>query len=186
MRELAVGAHAAVAFVEYPHSPEAQYPVAIEQGYATAQWIIREGAAQASTPSRMAVAGESVGGNMAAALALDGQGPRRRDLCPAVDVLPGHRRGHGHRSYDQFATGYYLTRKAMEWFWDAYIPDTATRSEITLHPTRPASSSSAGLPPALLFVDEADVVTRRGRGLRGQAARRRCRGDDRALPRRRP
>jgi acetyl esterase/lipase len=70
VRELAVGAQAAVAFVEYTPSPEARYPVAIEQGYATALWITRNGAAKGLDASRMAVAGESVGGNMTAALAL--------------------------------------------------------------------------------------------------------------------
>ncbi len=70
VRELAVGARAAVAFVEYTPSPEAHYPVAIEQGYATAQWIVHEGASKGLDARRMAVAGESVGGNMTAALAL--------------------------------------------------------------------------------------------------------------------
>lgn len=70
VRELAIGARAALAFVEYPNSPEARYPTAIEQGYATAQWIIRNGASKGLDASRMAVAGESVGGNMTAALAL--------------------------------------------------------------------------------------------------------------------
>src|SRR5919112_6470189 len=70
VRELAVGARAALAFVEYLNSPEAPYPTAIEQGYATAQWINRDGASKDLDASRMAVAGESVGGNMTAALAL--------------------------------------------------------------------------------------------------------------------
>jgi acetyl esterase/lipase len=70
VRELAVGARAALAFVEYPNSPEAHYPVAIEQGYATAKWIARNGASKGLDVSRMAVAGESVGGDMSAALAL--------------------------------------------------------------------------------------------------------------------
>src|SRR5829696_1271295 len=64
------GAGAAVAFVEYDRSPEARYPVAIEQGYATARWIVREGAAHGLDPERLAVAGDSVGGGMTAALAL--------------------------------------------------------------------------------------------------------------------
>src|SRR4029077_17440603 len=70
VRELAVGVGAAVAFVEYDRSPEAHYPVAIEQGYATAHWIVSEGPANQLDPDRMAVAGDSVGGNMTAALAL--------------------------------------------------------------------------------------------------------------------
>jgi acetyl esterase len=74
IRELAVGSRAAIAFVEYPNSPEARYPTAIEQGYATAQWITRNGASKGLDAKRMAVAGESVGGNMAAALALMAKG----------------------------------------------------------------------------------------------------------------
>src|SRR5512133_1134543 len=70
VRELAVGTGAAVVFVEYDRSPEAQYPVAIEQGYATALWIVREGAANHLDANRIAVAGDSVGGNMTAALTL--------------------------------------------------------------------------------------------------------------------
>ena len=74
VRELAVGTGAAVVFVEYDRSPEAHYPVAIEQGYATAQWIMREGAARGLDAERIAVAGDSVGGGMTAALALSKEG----------------------------------------------------------------------------------------------------------------
>src|SRR6478609_4407858 len=70
VRELAVGADAALAFVEYPNSPEGRYPVAIEQGYATAQWVVAHGAENNLDASRMAVAGESVGGDMSAALGI--------------------------------------------------------------------------------------------------------------------
>jgi acetyl esterase len=70
VRELAVGANAAIAFVEYARSPEARYPVALEQGYAGAAWIARDGAAAGFDPDRIAVAGDSVGANMAAVLTL--------------------------------------------------------------------------------------------------------------------
>lgn len=134
VRELAVGARAALAFVEYPNSPEARYPTAIEQGYATAQWITRDGASKGLDASRMAVAGESVGGNMTAALAL--MAKERGDVTfmqqsmyyPVTDTAMNT------ASYDQFATGYYLTRKAMQWFWDAYTTDPAQRAEITASP----------------------------------------------------
>jgi acetyl esterase/lipase len=65
-------------------------------------------------------------------------------------------------SYDQFATGYYLSRAAMEWFWDAYIPDPSQRSEITASPNQASLDQVAGLPPALLLVDEADVLRDEG------------------------
>ncbi|MFF5293716.1 alpha/beta hydrolase [Paractinoplanes globisporus] len=162
VRELAVGAHAAVAFVEYTPSPEARYPVAIEQGYATAQWIIREGASYGLDASRMAVAGESVGGNMTAALAL--MAKQRGDVTFVQQSLyyPVTDAAMDTASYDEFATGYYLSRRSMEWFWDAYVPDTAQRTEITASPNQADVEQLHGLPPALLLVDEADVLRDEG------------------------
>ena len=162
VRDLAVGARAAVAFVEYIPSPDARYPVAIEQGYATAQWLTREGAARGLDATRMAVAGESVGGNMTAALAL--MAKERGDVTfrlvsmyyPVTDAAMDT------ASYDQFEAGYYLSRKAMEWFWDAYAPDHAQRSEITASPNQATVEQVRGLPPTLLFVDEADVLRDEG------------------------
>ncbi len=162
VRELAVGAGCAIAFVEYTPSPEAQYPVAIEQGYATALWITRHGAEHDLDPERMAVAGESVGGNMTAALAL--MAKERGDVhfvhhsmyYPVTDAAMDT------ASYEQFATGYYLSRASMEWFWDAYLPDDGRRREITASPNQATIEQLAGLPPALLFVDEADVLRDEG------------------------
>jgi acetyl esterase len=162
VRDLAVGAHAAVAFVEYTPSPEAHYPVAIEQGYATAQWITHNGASHNLDPSRMAVAGESVGGNMTAALAL--MAKQRGDVTFVQQSMyyPVTDAAMDTESYDQFATGYYLSRASMEWFWNAYAPDLAQRGEITASPNQASPGQLAGLPPALLFVDEADVLRDEG------------------------
>jgi acetyl esterase len=162
VRELAVGARAALLFVEYPNAPEAYYPVAIEQGYATAQWAVREGATRGLDASRMAVAGESVGGNMAATLTLmakergDASSAQTSMYYPVTDAATDT------ASYEEFAEGYYLTRKAMEWFWDAYTTDPGQRAEITASPNRASIEQLRGLPPALLFVDEADVLRDEG------------------------
>jgi acetyl esterase len=162
VRELAVGARAAVAFVEYTPSPEARYPVAIEQGYATAQWITLEGASHGLDATRMAAAGESVGGNMTAALAL--MAKQRGDVTFVQQSLyyPVTDGAMNTDSYDQFAVGYYLSRMAMEWFWDAYTPNPADRSEITASPNQASLEQLTGLPPALVFVDEADVLRDEG------------------------
>jgi acetyl esterase/lipase len=112
VRELAVGTGAAVVFVEYDRSPEAHYPVAIEQGYATAQWIVREGAANQLDPERVAVAGDSVGGGMTAALALmagdrgDVRFVQQSMYYPVTDA------GMDTGSYEQFAEGYFLRASA--------------------------------------------------------------------------
>jgi acetyl esterase len=162
VRELADGTEAAVVFVEYDRSPEAHYPVAIEQGYATAQWIVREGAANQLDPERIAIAGDSVGGNMTAALALmanergDVRFVQQSMYYPVTDAAMDT------GSYEQFAEGYFLTAKAMAWFWDAYLPDVERRSEPFASPLRASDEQLEGLPPALLIVDEADVLRDEG------------------------
>jgi len=162
VRELAVGAGAAVVFVEYDRSPEARYPVAIEQGYATAQWITRHGAANGLDPERMAVAGDSVGGNMTAALALmasdrgDVRFVHQSMYYPVTDAAMDT------ASYEQFGEGYFLTAKAMAWFWDAYAPDLDRRAEPYASPLQASDEQLAGLPPALVIVDEADVLRDEG------------------------
>src|SRR3954451_13644522 len=111
VRELAVGPGAAVVFVDFDRSPEARYPVALEQGYATAQWIVREGARNQLDPNRIAVAGDSVGGNMTAALTL--MAKERGDVrfvhqsmyYPVTDAAMDT------GSYEQSAEGYFLTAK---------------------------------------------------------------------------
>jgi acetyl esterase len=158
VRELAVGAGAALLFVEYPNSPEARYPVAIEQGYATAQWVVREGAAKGLDAGRMAVAGESVGGNMAAALTLMAKERGDVTFVQTSMYYPVTDAAMDTDSYDEFAEGYYLTRRAMEWFWDAYIPDPEDRTEIFASPNRATAEQLDGLPPTLLVVDEVDPL----------------------------
>jgi acetyl esterase len=162
VRELAVGARAALAFVEYPNAPEGPYPVAIEQGYATAQWIVREGASKGLDANRMAVAGESVGGNMTAALTLMAKERGDVKFVHAGMYYPVTDATMDTDSFDQFATGFYLSRELMAWFWDAYIPDATQRSEITASPNQATVEQLKGLPPTLLLVDEADVLRDEG------------------------
>jgi acetyl esterase len=162
VRELAVGAGAALLFVEYPNSPEARYPVAIEQGYATAQWVVREGAEHGLDAGRMAVAGESVGGNMTAALTIMAKQRGDVNFVQASIYYPVTDAAMDTASYDEFAEGYYLTRRAMEWFWDAYIPDPGQRDEITASPNQATLEQLEGLPRTLLLVDEADVLRDEG------------------------
>ncbi|WBB61215.1 alpha/beta hydrolase [Streptomyces sp. WMMC500] len=162
VRELAVDAHVAVVFVEYDRSPEARYPVAVEQGYATAQWVTRHGAEEGLDPSRMAVAGDSVGGNMTAALTL--MAKRRGDVSFVHQSLyyPVTDAGQDTDSYREFAAGPFLTAKGMAWFWDAYTTDPAQRAEITASPLRASRADLEGLPPAFVVVDENDVLRDEG------------------------
>jgi acetyl esterase len=162
VRELVAGTGAALAFVEYDRSPEARYPVAIEQGYAVAQHIMREGAAHGLDPQRMAVAGDSVGGGMTAALTLMAEGRGDVRFIHQALFYPVTDAAMDTPSYTQFAEGYYLTAKAMAWFWDAYAPDAETRGQAYASPLRAADQQLAGLPPALVIVDECDVLRDEG------------------------
>jgi acetyl esterase/lipase len=162
VRELAVGTEAAVVFVEYERSPEAHYPVAIEQGYATAQWIMREGTTNGLDPERIAVAGDSVGGGMTAALALMANDRGDVHFVHQSMFYPVTDAGMDTGSYEQFAEGYFLFAAGMAWFWDAYLPDIERRSEPYASPLRASDEQLAGLPPAFLIVDEADVLRDEG------------------------
>jgi acetyl esterase len=162
VRELSVGARAALAFVDYPNAPEAQYPTQIEMGYATAQWITKNGASKGLDASRMAVAGESVGGNMTAALALMAKERGDVNFIQQSMYYPVTDAAMNTASFEQFASGYYLSRPEMEWFWDAYLSDKMRRSEITASPNQASTDQVAGLPPTYLCVDEADVLRDEG------------------------
>jgi acetyl esterase len=162
VRELAVGVNAAVVFVEYDRSPEVHYPVAIEQVYATARWITRDGADEGLDTSRLAVAGDSAGGNMAAAVAILAK--QRGDVNFVHQSLyyPVTDAAQDTDSYREFADGPFLTARTMAWYWDAYLPEQDRRAEITASPLRASIDDLAGLPEALVIVDENDVLRDEG------------------------
>jgi acetyl esterase/lipase len=162
VRELAVGAGAAVVFPEYDLSPEARYPVAIEQNYAVAQWVVKQGASKGLEASRLAVAGDSVGGNMTAALTLMAKERGDVPLVQQVLFYPVTDANFDTGSYHQFATGYFLRRDGMQWFWDQYTTDEKQRAEITASPLRATTEQLTGLPPALVITGEADVLRDEG------------------------
>ncbi|GHB56627.1 esterase [Streptomyces umbrinus] len=162
VRELAVGANAAVVFPEYDLSPEARYPVAIEQNYTVARWVVTDGAGHDLDASRIAVAGDSVGGNMSAALTLMAKERGDVPLVQQVLFYPVTDAAFDTGSYHQFAEGYFLRRDAMQWFWDQYTTDEKQRAEITASPLRATTEQLTGLPPALVITGEADVLRDEG------------------------
>ncbi len=162
VRDLAAQSGAAIVFVNYTPSPEAHYPVAIEQVYGTLEWVAKRGAELGLDGKRLAVAGDSVGGNMTAAatlLAKERGGPAIRFQALLYPVTNA---AFDTESYEQFAEGPWLTRAAMRWFWDAYAPDPARRAEPTASPLLASPDQLCGLPPALVVTDEADVLRDEG------------------------
>ncbi len=162
VRELAVGTDAAVVFVEYDRSPEAHYPVAIEQAYATARWVTREGDAQGLDASRMAVAGDSVGGNMAAALAILAK--QRGDVTFVHQslVLPGHRRRPGHRQLPRVRRRPVPHRQGHGLVLGRLPARAGQARRDHGSPLRASLDQLAGLPEAFVIVDENDVLRDEG------------------------
>jgi acetyl esterase len=162
VRELANGARAAIVFVDYTRSPEAKYPVAIEQAYATLKWVAEHASELRVDPSRLAVAGDSVGGNMTAAVTLLAKqrgGPAIRFQAMFYPVTDAR---FDTPSYERFADGPWLTREAMKWFWDNYLPDVSMRERPTASPLRASLDDLRNLPPALIITDENDVLRDEG------------------------
>jgi acetyl esterase/lipase len=131
VREIANGANAAVVFVNFTPSPEAKYPTPVEEAYAATKYVSENGEKLNLDSSRLAVAGDSVGGNMAAAvllLAKERGGPK---IDYQVLFYPVTDANFDTQSYQQYATGIWLTREAMKWFWDNYLPDEQARKQPT-------------------------------------------------------
>jgi acetyl esterase len=162
VRELTTLAGAATVFPEYRRSPEAKYPSALEEVYATLVWVRDHGAEHELDPDRIAVAGDSVGGNMTAAVTLLAKEHGGPPILAQLLYYPVTDASFDTGSYHQFAEGYWLRRDAMQWFWDQYTTDPAQRDEITASPLRATLDELAGLPPALVVNGEADVLRDEG------------------------
>ncbi|ENZ5545675.1 alpha/beta hydrolase [Enterococcus hirae] len=162
IRELAVRTNSVVVFPEYSRSPEAKYPTAIEQSYAVLQKLSELAESKGLDLSELAVAGDSVGGNMATVITIltkERQGlPIQKQLLfyPVTDA------NFTTDSYQEFAENYFLTKEGMKWFWDQYTTDESERSEITASPLRATSEELTDLPPALILTGEADVLRDEG------------------------
>lgn len=158
VREICVGTQAAVVFVNYSLAPEGQYPLAHEQCYMAAEWLGENGASLNLDTTRMAIAGDSVGGLLATAVAMISQergGPKfifQLLFYPVTDA------NFETESYKQFATGYWLEREGMKWFWDQYVPKIAMREEPYASPLKASLEQLKHMPPALIITNECDVL----------------------------
>jgi acetyl esterase len=162
LRDLVNGTNAAFVFVNYTPSPEAQFPVPIEQDYAATRYTAEHGNEFGLDPGRLAIAGDSVGGNMVAVvsqLAKERKGPV---ILYQVMLYPVTDSSLSQKSYEEFANGPWLTKPAMAWFWDAYAPNKDDRKKTTASPLSATTDQLKGLPPALVIVDENDILRDEG------------------------
>jgi acetyl esterase len=159
-RALANRTGAVVVSVDYRLAPEARYPAAAEDCWAVTRWIAEHGAEFGIDGTRLAVGGDSAGGNLAAAVALmarDRKGPALRHqllIYPVTDA------NFETASYGDNADGYMLTRDGMQWFWNHYVPDAVQRREAYAAPL--CAKDLTGLPPATVQTAEFDPLRDEG------------------------
>ncbi|RYJ42823.1 alpha/beta hydrolase [Flavobacterium beibuense] len=158
VRDLVVSSGAVAVFPDYTPTPDAQFPVAINQGYAATKWVSEHGSEIGVDGSRLAVAGNSVGGNMSTVVSLmakEKNGPKiafQLLLWPLVDSDTSR------PSYKKYGQGRFLTTPIMEWMWDMYIPNPEERKQKYVSPINASLEELKGLPPALIQVAENDIL----------------------------
>lgn len=156
--ELVIQSGAIAIFPEYSRSPEAKFPIAIHQAYAATKWVAEYGNEIGVDGSRIAVVGNSVGGNMATVVALlskENNGPYLRQqilLWPVTDA------NFNRESYLKFGVERFLTTSLMQWMWDQYLPDTASRKHRYASPLQATLQELKELPPTLIQVAENDIL----------------------------
>jgi len=162
VRDLVVESGAVAVFPDYTPSPEAQYPVAINEIYAATQWVAENGKEIGVDGKNLAVVGNSVGGNMTAAITLMAKDKKGPHIKLQVLLWPVTDANFETESYNLYANGRFLTKNMMKWFWDNYLPDTAKRTEKYASPLQASLAELKDLPPALVQTAENDVLRDEG------------------------
>lgn len=158
VRDLVVQSGAACVFPDYTRSPEATYPVAINQGYLATKWIVENGKDYGIDGTRLAVAGNSVGGNMATVVALMAQEEKEFFIRLQLLLWPVTDANFTRESYKKYAEDRFLTTSLMKWMWDNYAPNQKTRKEIYAAPMQASPEQLASLPPAVIQLAENDIL----------------------------
>ena len=162
IRDMVVESGAVGVYVGYTPSPEAHYPVAINQAYAATKWVAEHGKEIGVDGKRLAVAGNSVGGNMATVVALMAKDKKGPEIKLQVLLWPVTDANFDNESYKLFGTGRFLTKNMMSWFWDNYTMDANQRKEIYASPLQATTEQLRGLPRALVQTAENDVLREEG------------------------
>ena len=159
-RALTNSARCITVSVDYRLAPEHRFPAALEDCYAAANWVAENADRLGVDPARVAVGGDSAGGNLAACVALMARERRAPSLVFQLLVYPVTDDAMDTPSYQAFAEGFFLTRPDMEWFWNHYAPDKADRESRFACPAK--ATDLRGLPPAMIITAEFDPLRDEG------------------------
>jgi len=164
-RQLAREAQAVVVSVDYRMGPEYEFPAAVEDCWAATCWIAEHGSSLGMDSSRLAVGGDSAGGNLAAVISLMAreQAPHPK-LAFQLLIYPATEMDAGTESMRANGEGYLLTSRSMQWFVKQYFGDRANSADIKTWRASPLlAASHAGLPPALVLTAGFDPLRDEGR-----------------------
>jgi acetyl esterase len=159
-RSLTNAAGCIVASVDYRLAPEAKYPVAAEDSYAALCWLVANAPRLGIDPRRVAVGGDSAGGNLSAVVALMARDRKGPALVYQALIYPVTNHDLDTPSYHENATGYVLTRETMRWFWRHYLERAEQGGEALASPLM--APSLAGLPSALVITAACDPLRDEG------------------------
>ena len=162
VRDLVVNSGVAAVFPDYTPSPEAQYPVAVNQGYAATKWVAENGKEIGVNGKKLAVVGNSVGGNMAAVVALMAKDRKGPEIKLQVLLWPVTDADFTRPSYQAYGEGRFLTTSLMKWMWDNYTTDLDKRKEKYATPIHATLDELRDLPPALVQTAENDILRDEG------------------------
>lgn len=162
IKDLVINSGSVAVHVEYSRSPEVKYPVALNECYAATKWVAAHGPEINVDGKRLAVVGNSAGGNLAAAVALMSKDKKAPELKLQVLFWPVTDANFETVSYNQFARDRFLTKDMMKWFWDNYVPDLRQRKDPYVSPLQAPVEQLKGLAPALVQTAENDVLRDEG------------------------
>lgn len=162
IRDLVRESGAAAVYIDYTPSPEAHFPVAINQAFEATKWVSQHGKEIGVDGQRLALVGNSVGGNMVAAVALQAKQFNGSKIRYNVMLWPVTNADFDNASYNQYENGYFLTKNMMKWFWDHYTTNTKDRNNILASPLRASKEQLKAFPPTLIQTAELDVLRDEG------------------------
>ena len=158
VRDLVVRSGAVAVFVNYTPSPEAQYPVAINEIYAVTKWVYQNSSEINVDANRLAIVGNSVGGNMSAVTTLRAKDDSSLDIKAQILLWPVTDATFSQESYKSYAKDRFLTTNIMKWMWDQYTTNAKERASIYTSPLQASIDQLKGVAPAVIVVAENDIL----------------------------